>query len=37
MASIDLEKMLEKVKNTQWILSDIDWHSLGRELVTVEQ
>ncbi|MFW2096003.1 MULTISPECIES: ferritin-like domain-containing protein [unclassified Acinetobacter] len=37
MASIDLEKMLDKVKNTQWTLSDIDWDAPGRELVTVEQ
>ena len=37
MASIDLEKMLEKVKNTQWTLSDIDWNAPGRELVTAEQ
>lgn len=37
MASIDLEKMLEKVKNTQWTLSDIDWDAPGRELVTAEQ
>lgn len=37
MASIDLEKMLDKVKNTQWTLSDIDWDAPGRELVTGEQ
>ena len=37
MASIDLEKMLEKVKNTQWTLSDIDWDAPGRELITAEQ
>ena len=37
MASIDLEKMLDKVKNTQWTLSDIDWDAPGRELVTAEQ
>jgi hypothetical protein len=34
---IDLEKMLDKVKNTQWTLSDIDWDAPGRELVTAEQ
>lgn len=37
MATIDLDKMLEKVKNTQWTLSDIDWDAPGRELVTAEQ
>ena len=37
MASIDLDKMLEKVKNTQWTLSDIDWDAPGKELVTAEQ
>ncbi|SEL31392.1 reductase [Acinetobacter sp. DSM 11652] len=37
MASIDLEKMLDKVKHTQWTLSDIDWDAPGKELVTAEQ
>ncbi|WP_313034280.1 ferritin-like domain-containing protein [Acinetobacter sp.] len=37
MASIDLEKMLDKVKNTQWTLSDIDWTAPGKELITAEQ
>ncbi|WP_264757147.1 hypothetical protein [Acinetobacter chinensis] len=37
MASIDLERMLDKVKNSQWTLSDIDWDAPGRELVTAEQ
>lgn len=37
MTSIDLEKMLEKVKNTQWTLSDIDWDAPGRERITAEQ
>lgn len=37
MASIDLEKMLEKVKNTQWALSDIDWDAPGKELITQQQ
>lgn len=37
MASIDLEKMLTKVKSTQWTLSDIDWDAPGRELITQEQ
>lgn len=37
MASIDLDKMLEKVKNTQWALSDIDWDAPGKELISAEQ
>ena len=27
MASIDLEKMLAKIKNSQWALADIDWEA----------
>lgn len=34
MALIDLDKMLAKVKSTQWSLSDIDWDAPGAELVT---
>jgi len=34
MASIDLDKMLAKVKKTQWSLADIDWDAPGAELVT---
>ncbi len=37
MAKIDLDKMLEKVKNTQWALSDIDWDAPGADLITEEQ
>ena len=37
MAMIDLDKMLEKVKATQWALADIDWDAPGAELVTEEQ
>ncbi len=37
MATIDLEKMLQKVKSTQWCLSDIDWNAPGREKITAEQ
>lgn len=37
MASIDLEKMLDKVKNSQWALSDIDWDAPGKELISEEQ
>lgn len=34
---IDLEKMLAKVKASQWALADIDWDAPGAELVTDEQ
>lgn len=34
---IDLEKMLEKIKSTQWALADIDWDAPGAELITAEQ
>lgn len=37
MAMIDLEKMLEKVKASQWALADIDWDAPGAELITEEQ
>lgn len=37
MASIDLEKMLIKIKKSQWALADIDWDAPGRELITDEQ
>jgi len=37
MASIDLDKMLEKIKNSQWALADIDWEAPGVELITPEQ
>lgn len=37
MATIDLDKMLDKVKSTQWTLSDIDWDAPGAELITEEQ
>ena len=37
MASIDLDKMLAKIKSTQWALSDIDWDAPGAELITEEQ
>lgn len=37
MASIDLDKMLVKIKNSQWALADIDWDAPGRELITEEQ
>ena len=31
MASIDLDKMLVKIKNSQWALADIDWDAAGLE------
>ncbi|ERJ19709.1 putative reductase protein [Salinisphaera shabanensis E1L3A] len=34
---IDLEKMLAKVKASQWALADIDWDAPGAELITDEQ
>lgn len=34
MAMIDLDKMLERIKATQWSLADIDWDAPGAELVT---
>ena len=37
MAKIDLDRMLEKVKATQWSLADIDWDAPGAELITDEQ
>ena len=37
MASIDLDKMLEKIRNSQWALSDIDWEAPGADQITPEQ
>lgn len=37
MAMIDLEKMLEKVKASQWALADIDWEAPGAERITDDQ
>jgi len=37
MASIDLEKMLAKIKASQWALADIDWDAPGAEKITAEQ
>lgn len=31
---LNLEKMLDKIKNSQWALADIDWNAPGVELVT---
>lgn len=37
MAMIDLDKMLEKIKGTQWALADFDWEAPGAEKITQEQ
>lgn len=37
MATIDLDRMLEKVKASQWALADIDWDAPGAERITEEQ
>lgn len=37
MAKIDLDKMLQKIKRTQWALSDFDWDAPGAERITPEQ
>lgn len=35
--NIDLDKMLAKVRSSQWALADIDWDAPGAELITAEQ
>jgi hypothetical protein len=37
MANIDLDKMLQKVKSSQWLLADIDWDAPGAEMISDEQ
>ena len=37
MATVDLDKMLEKISSTQWALKDVDWEAPGAELITEEQ
>ncbi|HBO94400.1 MAG TPA: reductase [Gammaproteobacteria bacterium] len=37
MAMIDLDKMLEKIKGTQWALADFQWDAPGAEQITPEQ
>lgn len=37
MALIDLDKMLEKIKSTQWALADFDWDAPGVDRITPEQ
>ena len=34
MASIDLDKMLAKIKASQWALADIDWDAPGADTVS---
>ena len=31
---LELDKMLAKIKDSQWALADIDWDAPGRELVS---
>ena len=33
MAQVDLEKMLTKIKATQWGLGDVDWDAPGAERI----
>ena len=33
----DLDKMLAKIKKSQWALADIDWDAPGREIVTEDK
>jgi hypothetical protein len=37
MATIDLDKMLAKIKSSEWALADIDWDAPGAERITAEQ
>lgn len=37
MATIDLDKMLAKIKSSEWALADIDWDAPGADLITPEQ
>ncbi len=37
MATIDLDKMLEKVRATQWSLDEFDWNKPGAERISPEQ
>ena len=37
MAQVDLDKMLTKIKATQWGLLDVDWGAPGAERITPEQ
>ena len=35
--AIDMDAMLDKIKDRQWALADIDWDAPGAELITDEQ
>ena len=37
MAMIDLDKMLDKIKSSEWALADIDWQAPGADRITPEQ
>jgi hypothetical protein len=37
MALIDLDKMLEKIKSSQWALAEIDFDAPGADMITAEQ
>ena len=37
MATIDLDKMLAKIKSSEWALAEIDWDAPGAERITPEQ
>jgi len=36
MAGMDMEQMLQKIKDKQWALADIDWDAPGAETITDE-
>lgn len=35
--AVDLDRMLERIKERQWALSDIDWGASGADLITEDQ
>lgn len=37
MAQVDLNKILTKIKATQWGLGDVDWDAPGADGITAEQ
>lgn len=37
MANIDLDKMLVRIKDSQWALADIDWEAPGADKISPEQ
>ena len=36
MAKIDMDVMLDKIKDRQWALADIDWDAPGAEMISDE-